>query len=142
MKKNRTGLLAGATKERIGTYNAWYSMIDRCSNEKNKFYGYYGGRGISVCQEWATFDAFFRDMGEKPPGMQLDRRENNEGYSKANCRWVTPLQNGNNKRNNVLLTKNGETKTLSEWARYLEKPVHTIYSRYMRGWDVDRMLSK
>lgn len=142
MRKNKTGLLLKMTKERASTYNAWYSMVHRCTKENNKFFAYYGGRGIAVCERWMKFDAFFADMGDRPSGMQLDREDNNSGYCPENCRWVTPMQNGSNKRNNVLLTKSGETKTLSEWARSLNKPVTTLYSRYVRGWDVNRMLSQ
>lgn len=73
-------------------------MIQRCNNPKDKDYKDYGGRGITVSEEWLKFDNFFRDMGVKPPGLSIDRRENDEGYGKGNCRWATAVEQANNKR--------------------------------------------
>lgn len=80
------------------TYRIWASMIQRCNNPKDKDYKDYGGRGITVSEEWLKFDNFFRDMGVKPPGLSIDRRENDEGYGKGNCRWATAVEQANNKR--------------------------------------------
>lgn len=79
-------------------YNVWGSMKQRCQNPKHKRFSDYGGRGLTLCDEWQDFVKFFADMGEAPEGMELDRRDNDMGYSKANCRWVTPKQNANNRR--------------------------------------------
>jgi hypothetical protein len=62
----------------------WY----RCTNPKHKHYKYYGGRGIKVCEEWMRFENFLADMGERPEGLTLDRRDPNGDYEKDNCRWV------------------------------------------------------
>jgi hypothetical protein len=83
-------------------YNVWAGMKKRCLNEKNPNYYNYGGRGITVSSEWMNFENFFADMGHPEPGMQLDRIDNNAGYSKENCRWATPKQNARNKRTNVV----------------------------------------
>jgi len=79
-------------------------MIQRCTNPKCRRYKDYGGRGITVCTRWLKFENFYADMGECPPGMTLERKDNNKGYYKANCRWATNKEQGNNKRNNRLLT--------------------------------------
>ena len=79
-------------------------MIQRCTNEKHPAYDRYGGRGITVCNEWLeSFDAFFIDMGDRPKGVEIDRIDNNLGYFKDNCRWDS---RANNNRN---------TKTSKRW---------------------------
>lgn len=79
------------------TYKVWASMIDRCSNVKATFYHRYGGRGIKVCDEWLKFENFYRDMGEAPRGLTLDRIDNNGNYQKDNCRWISHKENCNNR---------------------------------------------
>lgn len=80
------------------TYYVWGSIKQRCLNPKNKNYRTYGGRGVTICDKWLLFKGFFKDMGEKPEGLQIDRIDNNKGYYKENCRWVTPKVNANNRR--------------------------------------------
>lgn len=74
------------------TYKSWTMMIYRCTKPDYHAFGRYGGRGITVCESWRTFDNFLADMGERPPGKTLDRIENDDGYYPANCRWATPKQ--------------------------------------------------
>ncbi len=80
------------------TYSVWRSMIQRCTNTKVNSYKLYGGRGITVCERWSDFSNFVADMGERPPGLSLDRRDNDKGYSKANCRWATAAEQTANRR--------------------------------------------
>lgn len=86
----------GSSKTR--EYNSWLSMRQRCEYEKAKSFEYYGGRGITVCQEWADFEVFLSDMGKCPPSMSLDRIDVNGPYCKENCRWATASVQGYNTR--------------------------------------------
>lgn len=116
-------------------------MFGRCYNPNNHKYVDYGARGIKVCQRWWKFENFFTDMGHPPKGKSLDRIDNSIGYSKCNCRWATALQQGRNKRNNVLLTFNGQIKCMSEWAQELNIRVGTLHARLKQGWSVKRALT-
>ena len=86
----------GLSKSSI--YHIWRAMIHRCTNPKNAYYEYYGERGITVCDRWKSIENFIEDMGERPPGLTLDRIDNDKGYSKDNCRWATRSQQGHNQR--------------------------------------------
>lgn len=81
------------------TYVSWFAMLQRCSNPKNKRYDCYGGRGISVCEQWRLFDNFLADMGVRPEGKTLDRIDVNGNYEPANVRWATAQEQSVNKRN-------------------------------------------
>jgi hypothetical protein len=97
----------GHTRGRIYTaeYNTWISMKDRCCNPKNKRYDRYGGRGITVSNEWLNnFDVFYKDMGDKPtPKHSIDRINNDKGYCKENCKWATDKEQARNQSSNVMV---------------------------------------
>ena len=78
---------------------SWKNMRQRCCNQNHKNYKDYGGRGIVICDRWNSFINFLTDMGEPPPGTSLDRINNDHGYEPGNCRWATPKEQANNRRN-------------------------------------------
>ena len=79
-------------------YKSWANMMQRCTNPNSDWYHCYGGRGITVCEEWKDFRNFLRDMGERPAGLSLERINNDKGYSPDNCKWATTSEQNANKR--------------------------------------------
>lgn len=109
-------------------------MRDRCYNKNCERYADYGGRGIVACDEWATFEGFLADMGEKPKGMTLGRVDNNNGYDKGNCRWETYTEQNKNKRgyrNNTSGYKGVSwNKRQGKWQAYVCKEKRQIALGY------------
>jgi len=122
-------------------YKCWQHMMERCYNSSCKEYKYYGGRGIKVCERWHKFENFYKDMGNKPEGMTLDRKNNDGDYCLENCRWATKEEQANNKRNNHWIEYQGETKTLAQWARSLDIKAATLGRRLRVGWSIERALT-
>ena len=125
-----------------GEYNSWHSMLQRCTNPNNPSYHRYGGRGITVCPEWRqSFQAFYEDMGCRPPDHTLERVDNAGDYNKDNCVWATKKEQQRNKRTNRLLTFQGETLCLVEWAQRIQLDEGTIRARLRLGWSVELALT-
>lgn len=124
------------------TYTCWCNMRARCENPRNSSYANYGARGITVCKRWRKFSNFLADMGEAPIGLTLDRRNNNRGYSKTNCHWITRGEQQRNRRSNRLLTYKGRTMHADSWAAVLGIAKSTLSCRLnSRGWSVERALT-
>jgi hypothetical protein len=136
------------TKERMTThgmsgtpaYKSWQKMLTRCNNSNDKRYNDYGGRGIKVCDRWYDFENFLQDMGERPKGMSIERIHNDSGYYPMNCKWATRKEQMRNRRNNYLVTYNGKTKPLVDWAEELGINYSTLSKRLSRGWTVERAM--
>lgn len=112
----------------------WKSMRERCVRPKAPAWEHYGGRGITVCERWLeSFENFYADMGPRPDGMTLDRIDNNGNYDPGNCRWATMEEQQNNRRSNVLVTLDGETKTLKQWATHFGVPYPVVKDRRSKG---------
>lgn len=139
IESRRTHGETGKTKE----YSAWNKMLGRCLNRNNKNYIEYGERGITVCDRWRnSYSNFLLDVGRAPsPEHSLDRKDNNGNYEPGNCRWATRKEQGNNKRNNRLISLAGETKTLAEWVSLTGIARGAIEMRIKRGWSIERVLN-
>lgn len=111
------------------TYQCWQNMRARCRNHRHPSYERYGGRGITVCDRWAKFYNFLADMGEKPDGLSIERLDNNGNYTPKNCKWGTIYEQSNNKRSNRRITFKGESKTFTQWAKYLGINKVTLWER-------------
>lgn len=143
-KKNKTHGDSGSK-----LYVVWQSMRRRCYDPNASDYENYGGRGIKVCEyfedysnfrEWALENGY--DPSAKKWTCTLDRIDTDGDYEPSNCRWVDAIAQQNNKRNNVRVTYNGTTKTVSEWERTIGAKKGFVRDRLERGWSVEEALTK
>lgn len=123
----------GLSKTKL--YKVWVWMLTRCYNASANRYQHYGGRGIFVCDSWKEdFKTFYDDMfATYRSGLQLDRIDVDGPYSKDNCRWVTPSQNGRNKRESLYILDNGVKKHLLDWAEENNISRSAAYKKYYKG---------
>lgn len=126
----------GSVKTRTKEYTAWAQIKSRCTNTKNKAYYRYGGCGITMCDEWLnSYETFLDDMGRAPsPKHTIDRKNNNLGYSKDNCRWATYSEQNRNKNITRLMSINGVTMPLIDWCEASGMPYSTVMYRVNNGW--------
>ena len=130
----------GMSRSRV--YSIWFGMVRRCTDPKHKDYPRYGGSGITICGTWLKFLPFYADMGDPPTNKhEIDRKENDKGYFKDNCRWATCKENQRNRTSNRLITHNGETKLLVEWAELSPVAYPTFRSRLEMGWAMEKALT-
>lgn len=130
-------------KRRAKEYYAWDHMKARCLRPNNASYIRYGGRGIIICDRWLVYENFLEDMGRAPSSKHsLDRIDNNGDYEPSNCRWATDQQQQENRSDNVYITHNGESLTLSRWSRRLGISKTTLSDRLKKNWPIYKVLQK
>lgn len=142
-------------KEQIGNVNCkhgmsntpifrlWWAMMQRCYDINSDSYERYGARGITVCDRWHQFEDFYADMGDKPKGMSLERKDNSLGYSPENVEWASAKSQNNNKRNNVVLEFKGKKQTMTQWAEEYGIKPHTLRKRIVvQGLPLEQALTQ
>jgi len=124
-------------------YFVWDRMWQRCTNDKEPGYTNYGGRGITVDPAWKKFEQFYTDMGRRPTSAHsIDRKDNDGPYAPWNCRWATRTEQSRNKRSNRLLTFQGETLTLTDWAIRIGIRRATLEQRVVDSkWPIEKALT-
>lgn len=148
----RNGFCKGWKIERVGIsthhetktrlHKIWECMHARCENPNHKYYANYGGRGITVCDEWSEY-VTFRDWAIEAgygDNLTIDRIDVNGNYSPKNCRWATIREQQNNKRTNHLICLDGVSRTISEWSEMLGIRKTTLRMRLASGWDERKAL--
>lgn len=132
-RRSRTGVTSAE-------YVTWTNIISRCADVDDVDYG---GRGITVCARWrASFEAFFADMGPRPPKHSIDRSDVNGNYEPSNCRWATATQQARNTRLRKEIVVDGISRSLAEWAEHLGVDKRSLASRFAMGWTArDTMLT-
>jgi hypothetical protein len=137
MRKNPIRNVDGTMKR---SYRKWSGMLRRCLSPTSHNYAWYGGRGITVCPEWqghAGYDRFVEDMGEPPEGLTLERIDNAQGYSKANCKWATMAEQVANRRPRPQVPG-----SMRQLARAAGLPFMLVYLRVKRfGWTIEKALA-
>ena len=139
-KNDYNGLVAANT----GLYHLYRAMKNRCYNKKNDAYRYYGGRGITVCDRWEeSFADFYEDMGAgyEKGVTSLERKNNDMGYSKVNCKWATRTEQANNTSRNVVLECFGKKQNLKQWADEYGLTWFQLNYRIKSGWSIERALT-
>ncbi len=134
---------------------AWQNMRARCNNPNNPRYASYGGRGITICQRWDDYENFLADMGRRPgPGYSIERADNDGGYwcghcagcvrlgRTSNCRWATAAVQQRNSRKTRMLTFNGKTQCLTDWAAEVGLSRDGLRTRLRSGMSLDEALTR
>lgn len=123
--------------------NIWYGMLHRCTNPEHDSYANYGGRGITVSDDWHSFSKFYEDMiASYRPGLSIGRQDNDGPYSFGNCQWETKAEQANNRRSSKLITINETTQTLAQWTKQYGAKPSTVRQRfYVYGWDIESSLT-
>jgi hypothetical protein len=126
----------------INMMRRWVGIWERCYLPENPGYEYYGARGICVCQEWMDFQAFYSFWGDPPfEGATIGRIDNDGNYEPSNCEWQTQEQQNNNTRRSKMITWNGKTQTMRDWAEEYDIGLRSLSERLRRGWDMHKSLT-
>jgi hypothetical protein len=128
-------------RERL--YDTWLNMKRRCKDPNNKRYEQYGGRGISVCEEWNDYSNFrsWALSSGYSDDLTIDRIDVNGNYCPENCRWANLTEQMNNTTRNRVISFDGKTMTMAQWAKHLGISYGTINHRVQRGWSMERIVS-
>ena len=140
---DRRKTLNGLYKHRLR--KIYLDIKNRCYYKQDIGYNNYGGRGITMCDEWLnSFDSFYNWSIENgyEESLTIDRINNEDGYNPNNCRWVDSIEQNNNRRNNHLVTYNNETHTIAEWCILKNIKHSCLLERLKRGWSVEDALNK
>ena len=124
-------------------YITWTNIKARCTNPNNKAYKNYGGRGITICENWlSSFEQFFEDMGECPIGFSIERQNNNLGYFKENCIWASPKTQALNRRTNFIIEYQNQKKPLKQWCEELDLKYKKTFTRIKQlKWSIEKAFS-
>lgn len=124
------------------TWQSWHAMFARCTRPSHRFYARYGGRGITICERWQSFENFLADMGERQTGTSLDRIDNGGNYEPGNCRWAdASTQQRNRAAYGPRFEHDGRSLTLREWAEAAHMAHGTLYMRIKAGWPLAEALT-
>jgi hypothetical protein len=123
-------------------HGLWMAMKSRCQNPNNQSYFRYGKKGIRVCRRWQKFENFRSDMGDRPPGMTLERKDGRKGYNPDNVVWADRTAQAVNRSTSRMISRNGETLCIRHWAKKLGVSEMAIHRRIERGWPVQTAISK
>lgn len=124
-------------------YQVWCGILRRCNNKSQRSYKDYGGRGITVCDEWKNNFKIFYDWAMQngySDNLTIDRIDVNGNYEPNNCRFITNKQQSRNRRNNKIYTLNNQTHCLSEWAEIYNIDYKLVWGRINSGWDIKKAL--
>jgi len=123
-------------------HQVWAGMIDRCRNPNSTIYTYYGGRGIHVYDRWLSYENFLFDMGRRPPGTTIERKDPNGPYSPDNCYWASRREQARNRRSSVYVDFRGQKKLLCELAEEYGFNYYSLYHRIItNGWSIEKAIS-
>ena len=131
-------------KRNTRLYSVWANMRTRCNNPSAERFDQYGGRGITICKEWERFETFYdwAMANGYSNDLSIDRIDNSKGYSPNNCRWASSAEQNSNTRRNHLITSDGKTQTMTQWAEEIGIPARTLESRLNRShWSIERALT-
>ena len=149
MKKGQKAKGVHLPRDNPRLYAVWISIKKRCKNPNDKYYRIYGGKGVSICDDWLVFENFYNwaitngyDKNAEYSKCTIDRIDGNGNYCPENCRWVDARTQSRNNSANKILTYNGKTQHITDWSKELNIPLSTISVRLKRGWSVEKALSQ
>ena len=142
MARDKEGKFSETHKmSRTGVYGIWGNMLYRCNTSTCPLYESYGGRGISVCAAWHSFDSFMSDMGDRPSDSHsIDRIDVNGNYEPSNCRWATAKDQARNRRNSSFIFIDGLKLQVDEYCEKYGISKTAIKNRIRRNWTNKRII--